>query len=127
MPKANVTLPGGATVTVEGTTEEVAALVKQLSGPPIASSTRRGLPRRSPNRGQNMPKRGAKGPTDYVRELIAEGFFQTKQGISAVQDKLEEAAHIYPVDSLSPTLFRLVKKKELRRIREDGSWKYVNL
>lgn len=66
------------------------------------------------------------GPTDYIRDLIEEGYFKTKREIGAVRDKLEERAHIYPVTSISGPLYRLVKNKELRRIKEDGAWRYVN-
>jgi hypothetical protein len=66
------------------------------------------------------------GPTEYIRELIGEGYFKTKREIGAVRDKLEERAHIYPVTSISGPLLRLVKKKELRRLKEDEVWRYVN-
>jgi hypothetical protein len=71
-------------------------------------------------------KGNRKGPADHIRELVADDFFKTKQGLGDVKKKLEEGAHIYPITSLSPALFRLVRLKELRRIKEGGVWKYVN-
>jgi hypothetical protein len=57
---------------------------------------------------------------------VTDDFFKTKRGLGEVQKKLEEGAHIYPVTHLSPVLFRLVGARELRRIKEGGTWKYVN-
>jgi hypothetical protein len=129
MPTANATLPDGTKVTIEGTADEIAAVLQRLSERPDAptagsetSSRQRG---RAPM-GTASATRKAKGPADYIRELIADDFFKTKRGLSDVQKKLEEGAHIYPVTHLSPSLFRLVRAKELRRIKEDGTWKYVN-
>jgi hypothetical protein len=61
-----------------------------------------------------------------IRELRDNDFFTSKRGLGDVQKALEEGAHIYPVTTLSPVLFRMVRGKELRRLKEDGAWKYVN-
>ena len=66
------------------------------------------------------------GPIDYIRELIEQDFFNGKRALGEIKEKLDEEAHFYPATSLSPALVRLVRKRELRRIKEDGSWKYVN-
>jgi hypothetical protein len=129
--KANVVLADGTKVTIEGTAEEVAALLQRISGgapQPSGSATSKGTKGR---RGKSTAKRGTaktkvKGPADYIRELVAENYFKTKRGLGDVQKKLEERAHIYPVTHLSPVLFRLARARELRRIKEGGTWKYVN-
>jgi hypothetical protein len=130
MAKANLVLPDGTKVTIDGTADEVAALLGKISTTDDYRATSK---RSSPRRGGTATKAAAKsakkkasGPTDYIRELISEGYFKTKREIGTVRDKLEERAHIYPVTSISGPLYRLVKKKELRRIKEDGAWKYVN-
>ncbi len=130
MPKANVVLEDGTKVTIEGTAEEVAAVLQRISGrsqpprggPSVATERRR---RKATTKGVSEKKKN-KGPADYIRELIADDFFKTKRGLGDVQKKLEEGAHIYPVTHLSPALFRLVRARELRRIKEGGTWKYVN-
>jgi hypothetical protein len=38
---------------------------------------------------------------------------------------LEEQGQFYPVTSLSPTVLRLVRKRELRRIKDKKRWLYV--
>jgi len=130
MPKANVVLPDGTKVTIEGSADEVASLVQRLSGGADVSQRAKASVRRTRRKGSGTStsdRKQAKGPADYIRELIDDDFFKTKRGLGDVQKKLEEGAHIYPVTSLSPTLFRLVRTKELRRIKEGRSWKYVNL
>jgi len=130
MTKANLVLPGGTKVSIDGTADEVASLLERFSssGGFNRSTNRRASRARDKLGDRALPRTKATrtGPTEYIRELIDEGYFKTKREISVVRDKLEERAHIYPVTSISGPLYRLVKKKELRRIKEDGGWKYVN-
>ena len=134
MPKADLVLPNGTKVTIEGTTDEVANLTLRLTGSDRAvgqpSRTRAvkngGRGRTTPSALTAIAKSKPRGPADYIRELIADDYFKSKRGLSDVQKKLEEGAHIYPITHLSPVLFRLVIVKELRRIKEGGTWKYVN-
>jgi hypothetical protein len=134
MPKANIVLADGTKVTIEGNADEVAAILQRISTAPPGSALDSGEHRARRRRRKSKPSPGAvssmkskaKGPADYIRELMAENYFKAKRGLAEVQQALEERAHIYPVTSLSPALFRLVKAKELRRIKEDGAWKYVN-
>jgi hypothetical protein len=129
MAKANLILPNGTKVVIEGTADEVAALLGRVSSDERQKSTSRASRPRRRSGGGSSPKPTTParlGPTEYIRELIDEGYFKTKREIGAVRDKLEERAHIYPVTSISGPLYRLVKKKELRRLKEDGVWRYVN-
>lgn len=128
-------LADGTKVTIDGTAEEVAAVLQRISGGvsqlPGGGATKSHRRRRGKSTTQGSGKgtsgkTRSKGPVDYIRELVNEDFFKTKRGLGDVQKKLEEGAHIYPVTHLSPVLFRLVHLKELRRIKEDGTWKYVN-
>jgi hypothetical protein len=126
MPKAEVTTATGTVVTIEGSVEEVAKLTALLSAGAGTPATTRRAPRR---RGAATPTTGrssAGGPIGRVRALIAEDFFASKREIRDVQGKLEETGHIYPLGHLSPTLVRLVRSRELRRMKEGRSWKYVN-
>ena len=52
-------------------------------------------------------------------------FFASKRGLGEIKGKLDEQAHFYPVTTLSPAMVRLVRKREIRRIKEDGTWKIV--
>jgi hypothetical protein len=134
MAKANLVLPEGTKVAIDGTADEVASLLERFSstggsGSAAKSGSSRTGRRKADGGAKVTTKKTPKkrtGPTDYVRELIDEGYFKTKREIGTVRDKLEERAHIYPVTSISGPLYRLVKNKELRRIKEDGAWRYVN-
>jgi hypothetical protein len=128
MPKASVVLADGTKVTIDGTADEVAAVLQRIAGgTPSSPGTNapKALSQQTVASG-GRSKGKASGPADYIRELVADDFFKTKRGLGDVQKKLEEGAHIYPVTNLSPVLFRLVRAKELRRIKEGGTWKYVN-
>jgi hypothetical protein len=119
--KADVVV-GTSKVSIEGTPEEVASLIALLAAGPAPHPTQSA--KQEMGGGRRAPRRD--GPVGLVRQLIDEGFFSAKRDLAAVQARLEEKAHIYPAGTLSPVLFRLVKARELRRIKEDGSWKYVN-
>ncbi len=135
MPKANVVLADGTKVTINGTTDEVAALLERISGigsqPPDGDAANGTKRRRGKSMTKGSGKGGSgkstsKGPADYVRDLVRANYFKTKRGLGDVQQKLEEGGHIYAVTHLSPVLLRLVRGRELRRIKEAGTWKYVN-
>ena len=135
MPKANVVLADGTKVTIDGTTAEVAALLERISGSASqtpdgnvakGSKRRRGKATTKGSGKGGSGKSASKGPADYVRDLVGASYFKTKRGLGDVQKKLEEGGHIYAVTHLSPVLLRLVRGKELRRIKEGGTWKYVN-
>ncbi len=127
MPKANLTLPDGTVVTIDGSTEEVAKLLQTFSSSrhaPAAKSRRSTGGRRATSAKSTARKR--QGPTTYLLELRDEGFFKTKRFLNEIQKKLEERGHIYARTTLSPTLLQLVKKRELRRLKEKRGWAYVH-
>jgi hypothetical protein len=131
MAKANLVLPNGIVVTVEGTPEEVAAIVQRFSNED-APRGRGAAPRRGAStvrQGKLVDARSKNiGVTEYLLEAREEGFFSEPRSLNDVKEALETRAHIYPTTTLSPALFRLVRKKELRRIKdtEDKQWRYVN-
>lgn len=124
MPSAKLTLPNGTTVSVEGTAEEVARLLKLFSGSEASSIKDVADRRGGTEKGGSANK--ARGPSGYIRQLKTDGFFKGKRSLSDIQEKLEEMGHIYAVTGLSPTLVRLVRAGVLGRVKEDGVWKYVN-
>jgi hypothetical protein len=123
MATATYRLPNGTTVTIEGAPEEVQEILEKLGSDPGHSGPRKKTPRA-------LGARGASGPTttsEYIRDLISEGFFAAERGLRDVQAQLRAGGHIYPTTTLSPALVRLVRRKELRRVRgTDKQWKYVN-
>ena len=119
MAKAHITTKDGATVTIEGSHEEVAALIAKLGARP----NREG---RAVSEGLSHRKSTAKPTvTGLVSELIDGGFFKKPKELGAIKVALEEHGHFYPVTTLSPVVLRLVRKKELRRIKDKKRWLYV--
>ncbi len=127
MAKADLTLPNGTKVRIEGTAEDVAVLLAKWSG--TETATKRVQAKRRPKRGTRRaiaPKKSTKqGPGGLITGLAQEGFFKTKKRLPEIQKKLEEQGHIYAQTSLSPSVLRLTKKKILRRLKEKKGWAYV--
>jgi hypothetical protein len=118
MAKAHVTTKGGATITIEGTPEEVATLVARLE-----SGAQRFRKRAA---GSKQKSKLRATPTGLLVDLIDGGFFKKAKKLSAIRLALEEQGHYYPVTTLSPILLRFIRKRELRRIKDQKRWLYVN-
>jgi hypothetical protein len=61
------------------------------------------------------------GPTQYIQELIGDGFFKKPKTVSEVKAELGNRAHHIPIPVLSMTLMRLCRAKVLRRTKEKGA------
>ena len=118
MAKAHITTKAGTKVTIEGTPDEVAKLVGQFEGAPVRH-------KKDMQRVTERRSRPKTGPINLLAELIDGGFFKKPRELSAIRIALEEQGHFYPVTSLSPTVLRLVRKRELRRIKDKSRWLYV--
>lgn len=131
MAKANLKLPDGTTVNIEGTADEVAVLLAKFSQPtsPEEITTIKKKSKNKKKKSSGTAKKKTvkrRGPQQLIEELATEGFFKSKRQISAIQKKLEEGGHIYAIESLSTPLVRLTRKKILRRIKEKNQWVYVS-
>jgi hypothetical protein len=115
---ASITLPGGAKVVIDGTQAEVTELLSKFRD---GSASESSGPDRSSQKG--ITKRA--GPLGLLMDLIDTGFFKTPQELGAVRVALEAQGHFYPTTSLSPLLLRLVRSKQLRRIKTNKRWTYV--
>jgi hypothetical protein len=118
MPTASITMPSGATIKIEGTQAEVADLVAKFQATdvhPVKSAAR------SP-RGSTSSRTG---PFELIVGLLEKGFCETPRELGAVRMALEEEGHFYPVTTLSPVMLRLVRRKFLRRIKNNKRWTYV--
>jgi hypothetical protein len=116
MAKATIRTPQGLQVRIEGTPAEITALVKDLerqSGGPTAASGRR------------KAKPGRVLLVDLVGSLGDGGFFKKPRNLASIKAALAEMGHHYPVTTLSGVMLRKVRSKEIRRIREEKHWLYV--
>lgn len=127
MAKANLTLPNGTTVALEGTADEVAELLTKFSGSTTTSAPHvpTGLKKKTSSPARTA-KSSRKGPQTLLQELANEGWFKSKRTIGEAQKKLEEKGHIYAMTSLSTPLLRLTRSKVLRRLKDKNGWVYVS-
>lgn len=119
MAKAQIVTSEGTRVSIEGTPDEVAAVVARIeskNSPPTQKIVQSARPHE---------KKSKLGPQDHISTLISQGFFKKPQGLGAIKTALEERGYFYAVTSLSPVVLRLVRKRELRRIKEKKLWTYV--
>jgi hypothetical protein len=121
MAKAHITTNTGTKITVEGTPKEVAELVAQLGQKAAAPRVRD----RSDEKAANRQDKQKATPINLISSLIDGGFFRKPKDLAAVKIALEEMGHFFPVTTLSPVLLRLVRKRQLRRIKDQKRWFYT--
>lgn len=119
MAKAHIT-KGGTKITVEGTPQEVAEVVARLEGE--AASPSRHASRKKAAKSEKKQK---DTPINLISSLIDGGFFRKPKDLAATKVALEEMGHFYPVTTLSPVLLRMVRRRQLRRIKEKKRWLYT--
>ena len=71
------------------------------------------------------PAKKVVGCIGAIQDLINEKFFETQKGIFQVVDKLKEEGQPYSRELVSMNLLNLVKRKILRRIKENDLWQYI--
>lgn len=128
MAKASLKLSDGTSVLIEGSPEEIAKIMslhsKAIENKSKALSSITKTKKSRPT--SKKPSQSSTGPKQRIFELKSIGFFDEKKSIVDIQKKLEEQGHIYAQSSLSPVLLRLVRANDLRRVKEDKIWLYVN-
>ena len=117
MAKAHLSFPDGTKVLIEGTPDEVGSLVARFSKMSGSAEPAKSTP---PKKSTARP-----GIIDLISQLIDGGFFKEPRELGAIKTALAEQGHHYPVTSLSPTVLRLVRRKQLRRLKEKDRWLYV--
>lgn len=122
MAKANIITKDGIKISVEGTPKEVADLVAQLKGDKQYPSHDK---ERIKGSRQETPDKTRPTPINLIADLIDGGFFKKPRELSAIKNTLAEQGYHYPVTSLSPTALRLVRKHQLRRLKDKKRWLYV--
>jgi hypothetical protein len=113
MAKAQITLPDGTSIKLEGTPNEIAVAMERLRVQPTKP--------REPRKGRSKRT----NPTDLIANLIDGGFFKKPKDLASVKAALEEMGHHYPVTTLSPTMLRQVRNRNLRRLKQDKRWMYT--
>jgi hypothetical protein len=117
MAKAQITMPDGMIVKVEGTPKDITEVVQDLEKAQRKSA--KSSPRKPP---------ATSGPVqlpDLIASLHDGGFFKSPKDLGAIKLALEEMGRHYPVTTLSPAMLRAVRKRKLRRIKKDNRWFYT--
>jgi hypothetical protein len=120
MAKAHFVTADGSTVNFEGTPTEIVALLRELK---IHAS-----PNTSPGKtaGNSGPRKKTRVTVnDLFDELIGDQFFKKPKGLGEVRTQLANLGHHYPVTTLSGPLQGYVKKRKLRRFKQDGKYVYA--
>ncbi len=125
MTKVTIDLPNGTKIAVEGNPEEVAQAVNLMQNIRHYSKKRGRVAKKSSSGKKSKTVSG--GTNDRIRKLISEDFFTNPKTLKEVTDGLATKGHTYPVTSISPALVRLVRRGELRRLKKNDQWTYVNL
>jgi hypothetical protein len=121
MAKIKINLENGTEILIEGTPTEVVSIVDQIkekitvSQPTIRNKKTRSLD----------DKKIKTSPTDLILTLADGGFFKTPKDLAAIKEGLAEIGHIYQVQTLSSILFKMVRRKYLRRVKQEGRWSYL--
>ena len=118
MAKAQISTPQGIQVRIEGTPAEITAVLHDLE--------RKSAIRKEPARRRRNAKTERASIVDLMDSLIDAGFFKRPRDLASVKGALAEMGHHYPVTTLSPVMLRQVRRKHLRRVREQKRWFYVN-
>ena len=116
MAKAQITTPEGISVRLEGTAEEIAAVIRQAglkSAPGKANSKAKGATKARPT------------VSGLVDELQVEGFFKQPKNLSEIQKRLADLGHHYPLTALSGPMQTKSKQRSLRRFKKDKRYVYA--
>lgn len=119
MAKAHITTPEGIDMKLEGTPQELAAVLKDLK----RSSQTRAVVKTEQNKAKRQCGRVTVGR--LIDELKDEGFFKQPKALGDVKKRLGELGHHYPVTTLSGRMQEHVKKRNLRRFKEKGRYVYA--
>lgn len=117
MARAQITTQDGITVKVQGSPEEIAKVIREIREPSLKPSV--GAKREKPRQGRQVLL------IDLVDSLVDGGFFKKPKGLAAIKAALGEMGHHYPVTTLSGTMLDQVRRRKLRRLKEEHRWMYT--
>jgi superfamily II DNA/RNA helicase len=111
MATARISTPAGIAVELEGTPEEISAVVERLKNETHAI---------------RVSQQWKKGEIAHlIDSLRTEEFFTSPRGLGEIQKKLAELGHHYPVTTLSGPMQAQARTRNLRRFKKNGKYVYV--
>ena len=120
MTQAKFTTLDGISIEIDGTPEELSAVLEKLRrdrGVEESSRRRPGARKTAGRIKTEIP--------ELIEALRNEEFFRQPQGLGAIRVKLGEMGHHYPLTTLSGAMQAEVKKRRLRRFKQEGKYVYV--
>src|SRR2546427_2548464 len=125
MAKANLVLPNGTTVQIEGSAEEVANLLRTFSsgGPAEEKAAHRAVKSKKERRSAWKPEARGYGVNSGISERR---LFQGQSILSATSARNSVNVATFIQSRPSPRLTELTKGRVLRRLKEGNKWVYVN-
>lgn len=117
MAKAQITTPQGVKINIEGSPDEITAVIRDLDARDDGQAAKQVR--------STKAKRGKVQLVDLIASLVDGGFFKKPRNLADVKTALAEMGHHYPVTTLSGVMLGEVRKRNMRRIREQKRWAYV--
>jgi hypothetical protein len=121
MAKATIKSATGATITVEGSPEEVSNIISAYEKTTAVGHAKGAFARTKAARKTEKKRESA---SDLIIGLKEEAFFDKPKTLGEIGAALEERGFLYPVTSLSGVVLGLLKRRELRRKKQGGKWVY---
>ena len=111
MASARISTPSGLAVELDGTPEEITAVLQRLENETEAV--------------RSVPTKRKSEISQLIELLREEEFFKTPKGLGDIQVKLAELGHHYPVTTLSGPMQGQARNRNLRRFKKNGKYVYV--
>ena len=124
MVKASIVLTNGTKITIEGSASEVQSMITNLQDE--KAQNLQGSLSNSKTPRKTSPKHPKKDTLlGIIGGLREEGFFKKPKEFKEIKLALEERGHFYPRTSFPKILLKLVRSKQLRRLKNGKNWTYV--
>lgn len=117
MAKAHIEAPGGVSVDLEGTPEEISAVLKEIKVKAADAPAHKAKASRKSSERVTV--------ASLAEDLRSEGFFKKPKSLSEIKSRLSDMGHTYPLTGLSGPMQTEVKRKRLRRFKEKGNYVYA--
>lgn len=121
MAKAHIEGPDGVSIKLEGTPDEISAVLKTVKVG--ASKDRAGEVHKA--KASRKAASGRVTVTSLAEDLRNEGFFKKPKTLGEIRSRLADLGHNYPLTGLSGPMRGEVKGKRLRRFKEKGKYVYA--
>ena len=131
MAHANIQTRNGTKITIKGSPKEISLIIRamQENSSSVNEETininRKKQSIKKLASSINKKNKSSPTATDLILNLKEEGFFNKAKGLIDIKGALETQGHIYPMSTLSGVVLPLVRKRELRRMKENKRWAYV--